>query len=544
MTGNSGADGPVFFDLRGTDAWLVSGVRRMGAIVDGDDRRTLRKLKALVELLFWESHVVSKPSLALLRVLRAKLTAESAQLLHFFWHHLETDTLARVCLGMMSDLGVIAKDHPVRRATLFELSRTYHEQLPFRALDAAHSTWKFQVGSIFRSTFNARHRFEGHLVPRTLDDEYALTHTIFYLTDFGRNPEALKAKAQKVGQRLKLLAAEAHTSGNLDILAEHLLCLRFIGRIEPMESTWYSQELIRQRIGYSYWQGPLQLKRKLLSEGFGSEQLQFFENYHTTLLIRDVLLGGSCGRVSKVEKPRTASSRPWFATRPELVTLQRLLNRRSFSASSFCQELTDPGSIQLNLMALSRWTRRGMTTQKALPEHVTSLISAVSEIPHKKKDFSLALTVALARDIRSRLSSVGGGTRASYDLPRLEKIARSLLSGQLASPHAQLTYNACAEVVCIAALELAPGRIPIFWSTAVLGMLHRAVRLRDVVNTSYLLWAADAMSLAVDREIAFLGLNLVRFYEAQTFESTLLPKAARMAKSLLRSTSVPSRQMP
>lgn len=534
MTGKAGAVGPVSYDLRDTEAWLVSGIRGMGAIVDGDERRTLRKIKALVELLYWETYVLAKPSPAILRALRAKLVGNTEQLLLFFWHHLETDTLARVCLGMMVDLGLIGRDHSVLKAVLYELSQTYHEQLPFRALDAAHANWKFWERSPSRPTFRASSDFKGNLPPRTLADEYALTHTIFYLTDFGQNPEALTTRAPTLERQLRLLVAEAWVCRNLDILAEHLLCLRFIGRDQSADSGWYSHELMCQRIDNRYWQGPLQLKRKLLSEGFEHGQLQFFENYHTTLLVRDVLLG----RAQRNLSSRTAISRPARSTytppiHRKLGTLDNLLHLQPFSATTFCQELTDPESIQLNLMALSRWARLRGSNREALSVKLMSVIDALADLRQEPKRFSLALNVALAQDLRAKFSDQTSSAEDAYGPEQLEKSLRKLLSGPLTGPGAERAYGSKTEVVCIAVLKLDSGRTPLFWSAALRGLLHRAVRQRDLVNMTYLLWAADTTGLAIDGDTAALALNLINFYLSQPPESTLLLKAARTGQILL-----------
>ncbi|SAI31633.1 Uncharacterised protein [Bordetella ansorpii] len=504
----------------------------MGAIVDGDERRTLRKVKAIVELLFWESYVISKPSSEMLQALREKLAAEVGPLLQFFWHHLETDTLARVCSGMMLDLGLIERDHSLLQAILFELSHTYHEQLPFRALDAAHATWKFWETESSRPNFPLNPSFKGHLLPRTLADEYALTHTIFYLTDFGKNPEALGAGARAVEQRLRSLVTEAWVSGNLDILAEHLLCLRFIGQGQSGDSGWYSQELFRQQIDNRYWQGPLQLGCQLLSEGFEREQLLFFENYHTTLLVRDVLLGQVIGVAPCIVKSASAP-RNFVAPALRPGNFDKLLQLQSFSTTIFCQELADPESIQLNLMALSRWTRSGQGIHRASLEKLRLPIDALAGIEHEPEKSSVALTVALAQALKSWFAAHAPSETRAYDQKGLEKSMRRLLSAQPAEANLELTYGVKTEVVCIVALKLGPGETPPFWSNALRGLLQRAVRHRDLVNMTYLLWAADVMGLVVEEDIAARGLNLINFYLSQPPQSILLLKAAKMGQMLL-----------
>jgi len=529
----SGASGPASNDLHHTEAWIVSGVLSMGAVVDGDERRTLRKIKCLVELLFWESHVISQPSSKILSALHTKLAAETEQLLEFFWKNIETDTLARVCLGMMVDFGLVGTDHPALKATLFSLSQTYHEQLPFRALDAAHATWKFWERPTSKLNLDVSPRFKGHLLPRTLADEYALTHTIFYSTDFGRSPEALDNRAKELEKRLGLLAAEAWASGNLDILAEHLLCLRFIGREKSIDIDFFSHELLNQRVDNCYWQGPLQLKRKLLSEGFKQGQLQFFENYHTTLLVRDVLLGQAHGRQLVRENYRRASSGLTSFDSRKIGTLDSLLYLNKFCSATFCEELADPEYIQMNLLALSRWVRHCDNASKMLSASLKSFIGAIADIQHKPRDYSLALTVALAQSLRNEFYDCAPAVGRLHIPNRIEKASIKLMTEPLVGAGSERKFGSKTEALCIALLRLDRAKISSFWLTALNGLLHRAVRQRDVINMAYLLWAADTAGLTVDSDIAAHGRNLVDFYLSQPPESALLLRAARMGQVLL-----------
>jgi hypothetical protein len=102
----------------------------------------------------------------------------------------------------------------------------FTERLPFREMDARwtksialRSTAKFD-DLLPRSIVTA----QTHPIYMTRDDAYALTHSIIYLTDFGRNRLPSSVDHVPIRELIDATIAWQLWSDNLDLVAELLLC--------------------------------------------------------------------------------------------------------------------------------------------------------------------------------------------------------------------------------------------------------------------------------------------------------------------------------
>ncbi len=540
MQNFAGAVAPIFFVLRNTEEWLVRGISRISVIVDDDEKRTLRRIKAIVELLFWELYVVRTPSTCLLKELIESLSQanRNGELAYFFWKHTETDTLARVCLGMMIELGIASRADPIIRSTLFLLDHSYHEQLPFRSLDVEHARWKFFTkGRKPSAFFIAAKRFSGDRIPRTISDEYALTHTIFYLTDFGADPELLSQKSPGLRERIFSLCAEALNTNNLDILSEHILCIEFLGG-DFVDHDVYANELLSRVHSEGYWPGPLALDEELRTEGFNDGEATFFENYHTTLLARDVLQRISlaknyalsdCSLEPHLRVARHHRCLPGFAAKRSSATSGmrkdadrqayiKLLSHGSIDEDLVIQHLMRPGCIQFSLLGLARRSHRACSKKPV--SDFPNLCIALRYLADVRADLTMP-NLFLTRSLAGYALNDSGSA-----LPASNGIGEVLLV-QLENAYRELSMSKCrdnfeaskklsvaVEILCIASIFFAGNQVQItaMWRIALNGALHQAVRSRDVVSMSYLLWCNELLGIPVELSVHKMGKNTVEVY--------------------------------
>jgi hypothetical protein len=104
------------------------------------------------------------------------------------------------------------------------------ELVPYRALEREYTLWK---SGYFRREPNWRPLMKATLLlqqvaPWGFDDEsaYAVTHTLFYLTDFGRRAAPLKPiEYNQVRNLVDSLLLHYWRTGNWDLVGELLICL-------------------------------------------------------------------------------------------------------------------------------------------------------------------------------------------------------------------------------------------------------------------------------------------------------------------------------
>ncbi|HEY0771122.1 MAG TPA: hypothetical protein VGD31_12390, partial [Sphingobacteriaceae bacterium] len=129
----------------------------------------------------------------------------------------------------------------------------------------------------------------------SLTDDYAITHTIFYLTDFGTrklNPSV--NSVEFINEILTTLGDKAIDENNLDLLSEYALCKQCLHQQDEALSRFVNI-LQTSFVPAGYWPGPVDLHSKLRKEGIHPEQYPFLENYHTTILANEVLKRHSFG---------------------------------------------------------------------------------------------------------------------------------------------------------------------------------------------------------------------------------------------------------
>lgn len=166
------------------------------------------------------------------------------------------------------------------------------ELVPYRVLDREYMLWKSGYSLSkppWRKLYHATALGQG-LGPLCFDDEatYSLTHTLFYLTDFGdsRGPFS-SAEFQWIGSVAECLLLHYWRVGHWDLVGELLVALNCLGSCSSLiytraaaafESTWQIDGSIPAKREFA---GQVEATKKLQKE---EPKVQFCNCYHTTLV--------------------------------------------------------------------------------------------------------------------------------------------------------------------------------------------------------------------------------------------------------------------
>jgi hypothetical protein len=257
-----------------------------------DTRGNRLKDKVIAEtaLLWYEaSQLVDLPEgvLDLLQNLSSKLRMEAS-------HEHNIVTILRaphtvLWLGLahilLSRLGVIDQDvdYIVQRALKGRYS-IFAERVPFRQMDAR---WTRSVALQETPRFadilpQSIITSETHPIYMDRHDAYAITHTLMYITDFGRNDPPSSVDISAVQVLVDATIAWQIWNDDLDLLAELLLCYHFLRR------PWSAYAKLAWDVLEFAWSYSPTLRGPHFSEdhfntlsGKASEAYQFEYNYHT-----------------------------------------------------------------------------------------------------------------------------------------------------------------------------------------------------------------------------------------------------------------------
>ena len=416
------------------DKWLARGCGEwLSGSTDVTKGGTVRILKALCEVLFWESYVSLSPNKILLSKCITALSRwhRNRSLYAFAYRFPEYATLSLMAIYLVRRHISLESDEARDLRTLAAmLFGAPSERLPFRQLECLHTRYLL-LGKRFPSKMMVRAAQYGCLssivekTRFTLSDEYALTHTIFYLTDFGRRPwpGGLSSNIH-LARAMNGLAELAATEMNYDILSEYVIASK-MASLQQFQSAQYVDLIAKGFSATGFCRGPLDMRGYLMNEGLPEGSVEFFENYHTTLLARSALLtsmlpspqgklytqAGHCnGRASSaVHAPIPRPLRRY----PELVNTVKLQNiylalstasSVSVSDDEMMDILHDPMTINplIEVFCLSRKFDYLLAHSSALTGSVMGLAEA-SAPETTASHPSLMRAASAARAVRERL---------------------------------------------------------------------------------------------------------------------------------------------
>src|SRR4029077_2866615 len=197
-----------------------------------------RRLKAFCEISFLEFCVTSRPS-PVIREALAEIVSGSlsvSDLLSLTRHNIVHANLFLPILSACLCMGMVTEEQESDIGHLLHLvKRNSKERLPFRQIDLLHGLFCLTGDeSLYAELVTiAKSGCLGpifHCYDANSCDDYAVTHTIFYLTDFGRRrwPDSL-TPAPLLESILDQLSWVAEADENLDLLAEYALCRQCLG---------------------------------------------------------------------------------------------------------------------------------------------------------------------------------------------------------------------------------------------------------------------------------------------------------------------------
>jgi len=165
------------------------------------------------------------------------------------------------------------------------------ERTPFRYMDLKYSLNQAGIKDnlpnykdIYNETLLGKGLSAYYFTPMSM---YSITHTIFYLTNMGRNDKYLSLLKNKKGV-LRNLLTENIIRNDLDILAEVLMCCFFVGLEndeETLELIIYGVNFIAaNQLSDGSFPAPIESKTFLDNKG------KFSLRYHTTLVCIGALI--------------------------------------------------------------------------------------------------------------------------------------------------------------------------------------------------------------------------------------------------------------
>lgn len=167
------------------------------------------------------------------------------------------------------------------------------ELLPYRLLDVEHmiSLTKRYTGvnireKICKDVFKTILTSNYDILYWGINEEYALTHSIFYATDFGKYKLPQKLK-QKISRNIRVLAANKLVVNDFDLLGEYIINMCNLNIFKDFRNKAYDI-LMHQQNDDGYIIAPFRKNNDKLDENTSNCKLRnrniVRNNYHTTLV--------------------------------------------------------------------------------------------------------------------------------------------------------------------------------------------------------------------------------------------------------------------
>ena len=214
----------------------------------------------------------------------------------FDWHELAAyDASAATVVAVVADF--FAKNHKTPPFD-FEFIHFLHEigffegmdRVPFREMDMSCS-----LGMMFAPEFrkdlpvwflSTTFGQQQHLTRYSVDDIYAVTHSAFYLTNFGRDrlSELLDQEtSERLRKELVALTVMVLRTDNIDVLGELLMCWLFCRVDNTALHRMIFHQAMERLLSATTTQGAVFPTLKLL-QNTPAREAKFDEVYHTTLV--------------------------------------------------------------------------------------------------------------------------------------------------------------------------------------------------------------------------------------------------------------------
>jgi hypothetical protein len=268
-------------------SWIRANKSQFALPVGPTSESTLKAIKPLGEL-----------SLVLEKIDQGELLANPAELLDWCWAQFRGGDLMLEILQARHDLIVLCtiyasfvqKGYFNRRLSSwidYLRSTRAHQGIEFprwRRLDVDHALAKLDGTCLgenpLRDTW-----IVGLPEPWLMSDDtaYAVTHSLFYVTDFGSTPAALPENVREyLHLWLPAWLEVARRQRNFDLFAEWLMVAAYSGFGEIFDE--HAEALISHQRGDGVFPGPTGSAETLLTGEISEVRADFLKNYHTTLV--------------------------------------------------------------------------------------------------------------------------------------------------------------------------------------------------------------------------------------------------------------------
>ncbi|MCP3964259.1 MAG: hypothetical protein GY719_41045 [bacterium] len=267
-------------------AWVLKDLSLFNPLCESSPKKAMFKIKAATELAM---------ACAARRALTLELDSSASLAARYLWEEvfsqpalqdfLLADPGKLAALDLYAALRACGYEDPVYRARLAETLdyRRAVERAPFRTMDLIYSLRRAELpcggvdlGGLYGETVLGKRPDVYHV---TTMDAYAMTHTIFFVTDFGTTSPSIFSRADReyFETQLPRIAEYFLRKGDWDLTAELLwvLCSLRLERLPVYEQGWW--ELLRvQNADGSF--------PPSMSDD-GEVKDEFDRNYHTTLAV-------------------------------------------------------------------------------------------------------------------------------------------------------------------------------------------------------------------------------------------------------------------
>jgi hypothetical protein len=271
-------------------AWMLGLRTRMGSAATGESKR----LFSLVR------YVARRPSY------RQHLYMDRRALL------LYAPTYAGLRLHGYDDKEL---QHAIRQA-LSDRYATAFERIPYRRMDLLHTIemcgFDYDAQEMEAALGQSLLAQDPNSVQLSDSDMYAITHAVFYATDFGRRqPEFLTRRLEGVQGLLDAMMVRALSTSNADLVGEVLICLHSLGLEESAACAEGWEHLHQVQDDDGRVAGPTDVVAPILRK-LPPENAEWAKAYHTTIVT--ALAGGLAAHMASLS--RTGSLAAHTATAP------------------------------------------------------------------------------------------------------------------------------------------------------------------------------------------------------------------------------------
>jgi hypothetical protein len=274
-------------------AWVERSVGNFDPFSYSDSNKFEFAVKMLAELLVVCAAYQSLPERGTRRIVNAIQTYivdhvfKRPELQSFLLQHLST--LPGISLfASLLECGYRDTDfHRKLERLSLQSNIVFGEYAPAVFMDIVHSILRCQlpwpgpsIMSLFeRSLLASKPDLLGLKDP----DYYAITHAVFFVTDFGRSPENLpqEVKAYFLREANKIMFSFA-SRNHWDLLGEMLLCHAYLKTIDTPEFATYLQLLLAVQNADGSFTSDVEAKKP--GDGSDKQWADHVEKYHTTLI--------------------------------------------------------------------------------------------------------------------------------------------------------------------------------------------------------------------------------------------------------------------